>query len=92
MLVLVTADPVKIVSPNSHQSFSQVVPATAAGPKQIAHGCCKYERGKCLSHTVLSQGRRGQVIPRKYPIPCSVLEHEDAYSLQLLVEQELSRP
>lgn len=28
----------------------------------------------------------------KYPVPCSVLEHEDAYSLQVLVEQELSRP
>lgn len=28
----------------------------------------------------------------KYPVPCSVLEHEDAYSLQVVVEQELSRP
>lgn len=38
------------------------------------------------------RGEEYKSSPGKHPIPCSVLEQDDAYSLQLLTEKELSRP
>lgn len=52
-------------------------------------GCCKYQRRKCLIQC-FPRGEEDKSSPGKHPIPCSVLEHEDAYSLQLLAEKELS--
>lgn len=76
----------------SHQSFSQVVPATAmtAWPRQITQGLLQVsERKVSLSYSASPEVDKSS--PGEHPIPCSVLEHEDAYSLQLQVEKELSR-
>lgn len=89
MLVLVTPDPVKTVSSNSF--LSELLTRGAS----YSHGSwTKADRTQAAASIRLIQcflrGEEDKSSPGKHPILCSVLEHEDAYSLQLLAEKELS--
>lgn len=95
-MVLVTPDPVKTVSSNS------LLSKLLTGGASYSHGSwtkadCTWaayssKEGSVSLTQCFPRGEEDKSSPGKHPIPCSVLKHKDAYSLQLLLEKELSRP